>query len=161
MFTVDVQKRFFQHVDLWIWRNGRDNTTIVSLTRLGFHGNNAHLIQTLHIIWLDPVLSNRGIPSVSREIVNEILEEFSELFLCVLNIDVRAPDNEVGLRGCLANYPRRGGVTRLDDDGDIQLTNIHVHGPLLPTEYLACHFMNNSLGKHSLTGGSVGFKLTS
>lgn len=74
---------------------------------LGYHGDSAHLIQTLHVVRFNPVLGNRGIPSISREIVNEILEKLSKLFLCVLNIDVCAPDNEVGLRGCLANYPRR------------------------------------------------------
>ena len=74
---------------------------------LGYHGYSAYLIQTLHVVRLDPVLSKRGIPSISREIVNEILEKLAKLFLCVLYIDVCAPDNEVGLRGCLANYPRR------------------------------------------------------
>ena len=81
----------------------------------------AHLIQPLHVERLCPVLSNGGIPTVSREIIDEALQKLLESFLGLLNIHIRPPDNEVGLRGCLTGHSRGRRLTSL------QCTSITIH----------------------------------
>ena len=78
------------------------------------HGNQTHLVETLHVIRFHPVPGNGGIPSVAREVVDKGLEEASKLSFGFLDVNVSAPDNEVCLRGSLArSHGSRGGVSRL------------------------------------------------
>ena len=90
-------------------RNGSSNMFICCQGILWLswhlHGDETHLVQPLHVVRLHPVPGNRGIPSVAREIVNEGLEEFSELSFGLLNVDISTPDNKVSLRGCLTRSP--------------------------------------------------------
>lgn len=85
-----------------------------------------HLVQSLHVVWLCPVLGNGGIPTVTREIVDEALQELLESFLGLLNVHVRPPDNEVGLRGCLAGHSRGRRLTSLQCTS-IRCTHLTIH----------------------------------
>ena len=62
-----------------------------------------------------------GNPHRLREIIDEALQKLLESFLGLLNIHIRPPDNEVGLRGCLTGHSCGRRLTSL------QCTSITIH----------------------------------
>ena len=80
-------------------------------TTLALRNDHSYLFQPLHVVWLHT--AHGGFPSLSREVINEILQKVSEFLLGFLNVDIGSPDDQVGLRPSLTSHPRRGGITSL------------------------------------------------